>query len=124
MPKTEPADVLAHAAVQHAIGDMIAEAARLTGVADKHGQKMRIAIVERIAEGSPIDSAIRLVNAVQETTIFERDNPFPWQEDTRKLLLALGLGDHARPVSCHEVIETMILPRINELVARAARAPE
>lgn len=69
MPKTEIADILAHAKVQHAIGDLVQEAARLTGIQDKHGQKMRLAIVSRIAEGSPIDSAIRLVEAVQEATL-------------------------------------------------------
>lgn len=69
MPRTEPADVLAHSTVQHAIGDMIAEAARLTGVQDKHGQKMRLALVERIAEGYPIDSAVRLVEAIRNATI-------------------------------------------------------
>lgn len=69
MPRTEPADVLAHAKVQHAIGDMILEAARLTGIQDKHAAKMRLAIVGRIAEGSPIKSAIALVTAVQEATL-------------------------------------------------------
>lgn len=123
MPRTEPADVLAFSNVQAAIGAMIREAARETGVADKHGDRMAKAIVDRIAEGSPIDSAVRLVDAVQEATVFDRENPFPWQEDTAKLLLALGLGDHARPISCHEVIETEILPAINKLVARAARVP-
>lgn len=69
MPRTDAAEILAHSKVQHAIGDLIAEAARETGIADKHGQRMRLAIVERIAEGSPIDSAIRLVEAVQEATL-------------------------------------------------------
>lgn len=69
MPKTEIADVLAHSKVQHAIGDLLLEAAKLTGVADRHAQKMRLAIVERIAEGMPIASAITLVEAIQEATI-------------------------------------------------------
>lgn len=66
MPRTEPASILAFATVQHAIGDIILAAARETGVAEKYAQKMRLAIVERIAEGSPVDPAIRLVDAIQD----------------------------------------------------------
>lgn len=123
MPKTEPADVLKFATVQTAIGDIIIHAAREVGIADKYAGKMRAAVLDRVVEGSPVEPAIRLVDAVQEATIYERANPYPWQEDTRKLLLALGLGDHARPISCHQIIETEILPAINRLVARASRVP-
>lgn len=126
-PKQEPADILAFANVQHAIGDLIQEVARDTGIADRHALRMRTLIVDRIASGSPVDSAIRLVQVINEATIPESPakakDPFPWQEDTRKLLLALGLGDHARPGSCHDVIVGEVLPALNRLVARALRAP-
>lgn len=69
MPRTEPADVLAFSNVQGAIGNLIRDAARETGIADKYGDKMARAIVDKIAEGSPIGSAIALVAAIQEATI-------------------------------------------------------
>lgn len=130
MPKSkqEPADVLAFANVQNAIGDLVQEVARDTGVATRHALRMRTAIIDRIASGSPVQSAIRLVTVVQEAMIPESPanakDPFPWQEDTRKLLLALGLGDHARPGSCHDVIVGEVLPALNRLVARASRVPD
>lgn len=123
MPRTEPATVLAFATVQHAIGDIILAAARETGIADKYAAKMRTAVVDRIAEGSPVEPAIRLVDAIQDCLTPAPVDSAPWQEDTRKLLLALGLGDHARPESTHVVIIDEILPAINALVARAARVP-
>lgn len=121
----DAADILAFANVQHAIGDLIQQAARETGVADKHAARMRLAIVDRIASGSPVEPAIALVTAVQEASTAaatKAKDPFPWQEDTRRLLLALGLGDHARPGSCHDVVVGEILPAINALVARATRS--
>lgn len=124
---TEAADVLAFANVQHAIGDLIQQVARESGIADKHASRMRIQIVDRISSGSPVEPAIALVTAIQDASIAaasKAKDPFPWQDDTRKLLLALGLGDHARPGSCHDVVVGEILPAINALVARAARVSE
>ncbi len=68
MPHHTPdtAEVLAFAVVQEAIGKLIVEAARETGIADRHAQKMRLSIVSRIAEGSPVESAIRLVDVIRE----------------------------------------------------------
>lgn len=69
MPRTEPADVLAMTNVQRAIGDVIREAAREVGIADKYGDKMARAITDRVAEGAPVDSVIRLVTTIQEATL-------------------------------------------------------
>lgn len=75
MPRTEPADVLAFSNVQQAIGDLILGAAREVGIADKYAAKMRNAVVDRIAEGSPVEPAIRLVTAIQEATIVSDLSP-------------------------------------------------
>ena len=37
------------------------------------------------------------------------------QSDVRELLRALALSDHARPCSCHDVIQNEVLPKIKEL---------
>lgn len=37
-----------------------------------------------------------------------------YNEDVAQILRALGLSDHARPVSAHEVVQTEILPAIAE----------
>lgn len=42
------------------------------------------------------------------------------QGDVRDLLLALGLGDHARPISPHRIVQDEILPAINALRERAS----
>lgn len=39
------------------------------------------------------------------------------QEDLRRILVALGLGDHARPISPHAVVENLVLPTIQRQVA-------
>lgn len=39
-------------------------------------------------------------------------------QDVCDILNALGLGDHARPKSYHEVIQTEILPAIEKLKLR------
>jgi hypothetical protein len=39
-------------------------------------------------------------------------------EDLRQILLALGLGDHARTYSSHEVVQREILPAIRQLHLR------
>ena len=41
-----------------------------------------------------------------------------FQEDIREILVVLGLGDHARPYSCHEVVQREILPAIRSLSAK------
>lgn len=44
----------------------------------------------------------------------------PWDvvlDHVRQLLVALGLGDHARPVSAHEVVVGEVLPAIEQLRA-------
>lgn len=38
-----------------------------------------------------------------------------YQEDVRALLLALGLGDHARPDSPHDVLRGEVLPAIERM---------
>lgn len=38
------------------------------------------------------------------------------------MLNALGLGDHARPISMHEIVQTEILPAIHRLRGIAAQA--
>jgi hypothetical protein len=43
------------------------------------------------------------------------------QRDTAELLVAVGLMDCARPISCHEVIQTEVLPAIGRL--REAQSP-
>lgn len=48
-------------------------------------------------------------------TMHRTCDPYPWQEDTAAILRALGLSDHARSVSCHEIIHTEIIPAINNL---------
>jgi hypothetical protein len=40
------------------------------------------------------------------------------QNDLAAILRALGLSDHARPYSCHEVVLRDVLPRIAELRAK------
>jgi hypothetical protein len=60
----EAADILAFANVQHAIGDLIQQVARESGIADKHASRMRIQIVDRISSGSPVEPAIALVDAI------------------------------------------------------------
>lgn len=42
--------------------------------------------------------------------------------DVTELLHSLDLGDHARPISCHEVVQREILPAIERLRAELARA--
>lgn len=37
-----------------------------------------------------------------------------FNEDVAQILRALGLSDHARPVSAHEVVQTVILPAIDQ----------
>lgn len=37
-------------------------------------------------------------------------------QDMVDILNALGLGDHARPISMHEIVQTEILPAIRSLV--------
>jgi hypothetical protein len=52
------------------------------------------------------------------------------QDDMHELLRLLGLGDHARPISPHEVMQQEILPRVRIVVGiiqklgRAMRAAE
>lgn len=50
------------------------------------------------------------------------------QEDVRQLLVALGLGDHARPASCHQVVQEEIIPAIykmrDDALEEAAKAIE
>ncbi len=43
--------------------------------------------------------------------------------DVADLLIACGLGNHARPASCHEVIHNEILPRIREMSDAIAWVP-
>jgi hypothetical protein len=43
-------------------------------------------------------------------------------EDVRQILVALGLGDHARPYSAHEVVQREILPRIHEVMLLGPRS--
>lgn len=38
-----------------------------------------------------------------------------FHDDVREMLLALGLGDHARPYSAHLVVRNEILPEIKRL---------
>lgn len=84
MPRQDAADILRFAAVQHAIGDIILAAARETGVADKYAQRMRAAVVDRIAEGSPVPPAIKLVESI-------RDCLAPIEgDDVRPLLLQVA----------------------------------
>ncbi len=45
------------------------------------------------------------------------------QDDVRALLLALGLSDHARPVSPHRVIVDEVLPAIRALRGRPSCDP-
>lgn len=40
------------------------------------------------------------------------------QNDVAELLRALGLGDHARPISCHDVIQEEILPSLREIYTK------
>lgn len=42
-------------------------------------------------------------------------SPAAFQDDVRDLLLALGLSDHARPVSAHNVVQDEIIPAIRRL---------
>jgi hypothetical protein len=52
----------------------------------------------------------------------EPTNPDPMavmQDDMAELLRALGLGDHARPASPHEVMVNEIIPAAWNLRARA-----
>lgn len=67
--KNDPADILAFANVQHAIGDLIQQVARESGIADKHAARMRIQIVDRISSGSPVEPAIKLVQAIMDAYI-------------------------------------------------------
>lgn len=46
-----------------------------------------------------------------------KSNGEVYQDDVADLLRALGLSDHARPYSAHEVLQREILPRIRELYA-------
>lgn len=61
---TEAADILAFANVQHAIGDLIQQVARESGIADKHAARLRIQIIDRLASGSPVEPATVLVEAI------------------------------------------------------------
>lgn len=42
-------------------------------------------------------------------------------EDVRALLLALGIGDHSRPISAHQVVHDEIIPAIENLRASEAK---
>lgn len=50
------------------------------------------------------------------------DNSDIIQEDIAAILIALGLGDHARAKSCHQVIREEIIPAIVTLRRRLERA--
>lgn len=43
-------------------------------------------------------------------------------QDVVDMLNALGLGDHARPISMHQIVQTEILPAIRMLRGIAAEA--
>lgn len=126
MPTPDIASILENTAVQAAIANIIREAALNAGIQKAHADRMAIGARDRIATGKPVPAAIDLVERLLDVTgwpnLSPRD-PSMWQEDTRKLLLALGLGDHARPESCHDVVVGEILPAIEALVARAAKVP-
>jgi hypothetical protein len=44
-------------------------------------------------------------------------------EDLRQILLVLGLGDHARPCSPHEVVQREVLPAIRRLMGVSVHKP-
>lgn len=51
-------------------------------------------------------------------TMHRTCDPYPWQEDTAAMLRALDLNDSARSQSCHEIVQTEILPAITTLIVR------
>lgn len=76
--KNDPAEILAFANVQHAIGNLIQAVARESGIADKHASRMRIQIIDRLSSGSPVDAATDLVTAIldaQAPAIVDKSTP-------------------------------------------------
>jgi hypothetical protein len=47
-----------------------------------------------------------------------------FQDDVAAILVALGLGDHARPMSAHSVVSEEIIPAIARLRASRSVSPD
>jgi hypothetical protein len=46
------------------------------------------------------------------------------QDDIAELLRALKISDHARPISPHELMQTIIIPHVRDIVGGGGYAPE
>jgi hypothetical protein len=61
------------------------------------------------------DASERMQAATIDDAIAMHSNAAVYQDDVRALLLALGLSDHARPESAHQVLQDEVLPAITAL---------
>lgn len=70
MPKRQdPAEVIAFTNVQAAIGKVIETAMTDAGIAPHHAIRTSLSYQSKLATGAPIESAVKLVTAIQEATI-------------------------------------------------------
>lgn len=53
-----------------------------------------------------------------------RADPSELQDDLAEMLRIVGISDHARPISPHEVVQRELLPRLREMAAALGAARE
>lgn len=97
---------------RNAVADRIEQVAR--GLSYSYGGEEGCAkhwlfeLASRVRRGETKDPAVKSMEVAQE--------------DLAAILRALGLGDHARTSSCHEVVQGEILPAINRMASHVDRA--
>lgn len=86
---------------------------RLEAEQREHGRTLRA-----------LEGAVRRPRTPDPQPDAERERDSVMQDDIAELLRILGLGDHARPCSPHEIVQQEVIPAVRALAAPARREPK
>ncbi|MDX1390552.1 MAG: hypothetical protein R3344_15290, partial [Acidobacteriota bacterium] len=84
-------------------------------IAEAEVARLRSALEEAREHGDNLDFLLKQSKERESRAAL---NTEVLQADVRDLLRALGISDHARPISPHEVVQTEVLPAIRAALDR------
>lgn len=94
------------------------------GADEDYAKNRLLELAGRVRRGQTKDPAVSMevVRGIATTSSWDLMRDHVQIKDVADILRALGLGDHARSASCHEIVQREILPAINRMASHVDRA--